>query len=91
MLGFHPTVEQTLPVIKPHRFERAVSAKLTCLGVAVNRRSDDVEKACWFHLSPKATCVTVQGFPYVTCRVSLFFHEHQESGTCNEMPEDKES
>ena len=82
---------QTLAVFKPHRFERAGSTKFACWGVAVNRVSDDLEKSRWFHLSPNATCVPVQGFTLRAERVSLLSHKHQESGRRNATPEDKES
>ena len=82
---------QTLAVFKPQSAGRAGQAKLGYWCAGFEGLGGVGVRGYRFHLSPKATCVTVQGFPYVTCQVSLFSHEHQESGTRNEMLEDKES
>ena len=44
MLGFHPTVEQTLAVSKPHRSGFEDATKLAYWGVVAQRISDVTEK-----------------------------------------------
>ena len=82
---------QTLAVYKPQNAGRAGQAKLGYWCAGVEGLGGVGVRGYRFHLSPKATCVPVQGFTLRAARVSLFSHEHQESGRRNATPEDKES